>query len=156
MSKRKSRLCLFYVAVIMATLLFTRFVLCLAVVYGPSMEPALQQGNIVVVRRWKAVPSAGDVVITNNNNPLSENLIKRVVATEYQEVVIEGTTLYIDGQEQLEVYLSGWQAPCSLSLVVPAGEVFLLGDNRDASRDSRQIGCVALADLQGIILFRLF
>ena len=130
-------------ALIFCVLLFS-FVIRLIDVKGPSMNPTLYEGDKMVVSDIFYKPKAGDIVIFKNVDENNEEkaLVKRVVATEGQEVNIdfEHGIVYVDGEPSEEDYVA---EPIHNKLdfigpkTVPEGCVFVLGDNRNSSRDSR-------------------
>lgn len=130
------------------------FVFRLAFVHGNSMEPTLMENECVVIWQLAYTPTAGDIIVTDKNNAYSQNLIKRIIATEGQRVCMSGSQVYVDGIKIEEPYLppnaSFEYRP--LDVIVPEDQVFLLGDNRNFSRDSREIGCLPVASLRGKIL----
>ncbi len=131
------------VALIFCVILFS-FVLRLINVSGPSMNPTLYEGNKMLVSDLFYKPKAGDVVVFKNvdDNNEEKALVKRVIATEGQEINIdfEHGIVYVDGQPLEEEYAA---EPIHNKLdfigpkTVPEGCVFVLGDNRNSSRDSR-------------------
>lgn len=113
------------------------FVARLAIVFGPSMEPTLQQYDFLVVWQLGYTPEKGDIVVTTADNPLQQNIIKRIVA-------VEGETISFERNGE------------AVTVTVPKGQVFLMGDNREHSTDSRELGCFAVEDICGKAVARIF
>lgn len=119
-------------------------------VKGTSMNPTLQNGDKMLVSDVFYKPKAGDVVIfkTDTYDP-NKALVKRVIATEGQVVNIdfENGIVYVDGEPIEEPYIKELTRN-KLDFIgpqtVPEGCVFVMGDNRNASNDSRdeRIGMV--------------
>ena len=127
-------------------------------IYGSSMTPTLQDGEIVFsVKTSKFEP--GDVVAFYYNNKI---LIKRVICGPADWVNIdEDGTVYINGKELDEPYLAEKAlGDCNIELPyqVPDGKVFVMGDHRSTSVDSRNtaVGCVAQEQIVGKIIFRIW
>lgn len=121
-------------------------------VLGQSMEPNLHTSQRVVVEkvtyRFFHGPRRGDIVVIDMPNQ-SEMLIKRVVGLPGETIEIRGGKVYIDGEpleEPWQVYPGGGDYPPHL---VPPLHVFVLGDNRGASNDSRSFGPVPIEYIVG-------
>ncbi len=135
------------------------FILQQFYISGPSMETTLFQDNRVLVSKlsYRLFDiDRGDVVVfdrvtTDGGTVQHDDLIKRVIGLPGDKIEIKSCTVFINDQLLLEPYLDafdlGQSAPedrCRMPVmdpqVVPAGEVFLMGDNRSQSYDSRMFG----------------
>ena len=134
-------LCLLF-ALIVCVLLFA-FVFHVIDVVGSSMVPTLHNGDKMLVSGLLYKPKVGDIVIFKKAEyDPNRALVKRVIATEGQEINIdfENGIVYVDGEPLDEPYVAepihskqDFIGPKT----VPEGCVFVLGDNRNSSRDSR-------------------
>lgn len=130
-------------SLIAVVILFT-FLFRIVNVSGPSMLPNLKSGDRVVLASYFYKPHQGDVVVITRTAKLSEPIIKRVIAEENQVVDINFQTgmVSVDGVELDEsAYIKNGittqTSDCTFPLTVPKGHVFVLGDNRSVSNDSR-------------------
>jgi signal peptidase I len=123
--------------------------------YGPSMEPNLYRGYRVMTEKvsyFLHPPRRGDVVVADRpGNEVS--LIKRVVALPGETVEVRGGHTFINGERIEEPWVTHFGGPSYPPTVVPPDHVFILGDNRSASRDSRSIGPVAVDSIKGRVWF---
>ena len=124
-------------------------------IYGTSMTPTLDEGQIVVsVKGYEFEP--GDLVAFYIGNKL---LVKRVVANPGDMVDIhEDGTVFVNGKELVEPYVTEKAfGECDLELPyqVPESKYFMLGDHRESSVDSRSsvVGCIAKEQIVGKIVF---
>ena len=113
-------------------------------VVGDSMIPTLQNGNWLITTRQSEY-KYGDIVIITQPNIHNEPLVKRVIATGGQTVDINFTSgqVFVDGKELNEPYINEITHSSSdviFPVTVPEGCVFVMGDNRNRSSDSRGSG----------------
>ena len=153
--------------------LMTALVICMAIfifiirvidVSGSSMFPTLHDGDKMLVSNLFYTPHAGDVVVfkTDRYDP-ERALVKRVIATEGQEISIDFDRgiVYIDGLPVEEDYIAEL-TKTKLDFIgpqtVPEGCMFVMGDNRNASTDSRkkEIGMVDQRMLLGRAYYVIF
>ena len=121
-------------------------------VEGVSMEPTLQTGQQLVIEKISyrfQNPTHGDIVVIKLDRSYNPYLVKRVIATEGDVVEIRNGRLYLNGQMQEEKNITSMTSRDYATTVVPPGHLFVLGDNRDASNDSRYFGMVPIESLVG-------
>lgn len=141
-----------------AAVLAGAFFLPVLRIYGSSMSPTLEKGDLVAVVKGQAWKQ-GDIIAFEYHNKI---LVKRLIAGPGSIVDIgEDGTVYVDNEPLAEEYLEYRSAgTCSIELpcLVPDGCCFVLGDSRTVSMDSRnvEIGCVPREQVIGRILFRLW
>ena len=142
-------------SVLAVVLLFT-FVIRLIGVDGHSMVPTLQDGDRLLVLNAMLDNDYeyGDIVVLRKDTFLEEPIVKRVIATEGQTVDIDFVSgaVYVDGEP---TYVEeGTEFP----LTVPEGSIFVMGDNRNHSSDSRSsdLGTVDTRYVIGKAVFLLF
>ncbi len=154
--------------VFILAIFMTVYVLCFrqVVVVGDSMNHTLVDGDrlLLVSNLFYRTPERGDIIVASKDSFRDgECIIKRVIATEGQTIDIDFTTgnVYIDGELLEESYIAtptmlpeGTQFP----LTVDAGCVFVMGDNRMDSTDSRNpaIGLIDTREILGKVIFLMF
>lgn len=147
---------------VVVALLIVNFVFTLVNVSGASMEPTLQNKDVLFVFRLGYQPDNGDIVVFKPKGDPDRYYIKRVIATEGQEIDISNGDVYIDGELLEEDYIKGITKLYSNTpypQTVPEDHVFVLGDNRENSKDSRDSITVGMVDedlIAGRAIFRLF
>jgi signal peptidase I len=125
----------------------------LVTVSGESMEPTLWDGEKVLVGKVEydiAKPKRGDIVIVKYPEN-DDNKIKRVIATAGEKISVSGGCVYIDGKKLDEPYILEAINYDMAELTVPEGTVFVMGDNRNDSRDSHfpEVGPIPLSQVRG-------
>ena len=145
-------------ATVAVVLVFT-FLGRTAVVSGSSMLPTYHDGDRMLISSLGYTPEYGDVVVFAEKSGDKENLIKRVIATEGQTVDINFETgeVSVDGVVLEEPYIyeqTEEEGNMEFPATVPEGHIFVLGDNRNNSRDSR-FGSIGMVD-ERLILGRAY
>ena len=139
------------------------------IVQERSMQPTLYANNYILLSRQAYLfsePRPGDIIVFNSTLPLNENdpnngnklLIKRVIAVYGDTITIIDGHVYINGELQYEPYIIGTETPGHvIDKVIPRGTVFVMGDNRPQSIDSRsaRLGVIDISDIVGKAFFRL-
>ncbi|VBB05640.1 peptidase s26a signal peptidase i [Lucifera butyrica] len=141
------------IAVILAFFI-RHFIVELYMVEGPSMRPTLLNGERLVVNKFIyrfKTPERGDVLIFRYPRDPSRDFIKRVIAVAGDTIEIKDGRVFVNGQLQNEPYiLEPMRGSYPLS-TVPPGTIFVMGDNRNNSEDSRfpDVGFVPLDLVKG-------
>lgn len=127
-------------------------------IYGNSMTPTLHDGEIIFSVKTDHL-EPGDIIAFYYNNKI---LVKRVIANPGDRVNIANDgTVYVNDRELIEPYLSEksfGEADIELPYQVPDGKIFVMGDHRSTSSDSRHtaVGCVSPEQIVGRIVFRIW
>lgn len=127
-------------------------------IYGSSMNPTLREGAVVVAVQGGAI-ERGDVIAFQVNNKI---LVKRVIAVGGDEVnVTEDGTVYVNGQASEEPYIRSKHSgnpDVELPYEVPADQLFVMGDSRETSVDSRHgvVGCIGEETVVGKLVLQVW
>ncbi|MBQ2881190.1 MAG: signal peptidase I [Clostridia bacterium] len=154
------------VIAIVSAILVLSLVFRTGYVDGPSMMSTMLDGDRYIVSGLFYTPKVGDIVVFQPEMVANDYSlwVKRVIATEDQTVDINGDgEVYVDGIKIEELYLDSHQktllkshSKIEFPLTVPKGHVFVMGDNRLDSKDSRDIGCIDVRKVLGKVLLRFY
>jgi signal peptidase I len=127
-------------------------------VLGSSMYPSLHDNDLLVASKisYKLhAPQRGDIIVFKPPDEASRDFIKRIIALPGERIRISNSVVYINGQVLQESYLpekwtynNNWPADGQDKLV-PPGEYFVMGDNRNHSSDSRTFSFISLDAILG-------
>ena len=158
----------FVFAMFVVILIFT-FFFRIVLVQGPSMRETLQDQDRLIITHINYTPQKGDIVVINSEK-LGKTIIKRVIGTGGDKVVVDynNNTVTVNGKvisndnireamyntnlfdEKYEVEENVFEYD------VPEGKLFVMGDNRNNSTDSRRIGFIDPSDVLGEAVLRLY
>ncbi|NLT72997.1 MAG: signal peptidase I [Chloroflexi bacterium] len=126
-------------------------------VEGQSMEPTVYNDERLIIEKISYrlhEPERGDIVVLRPQQRGTLPLIKRVVGLPGEAVEIRQAQVFIDGEPLQEPYLDETMLGGMPTQIVPEGHLLVLGDNRNASNDSRSFGMVPYEDIIGRAWFR--
>ncbi len=152
-----------FLSIVILLLLMALFVRQVTV-DGASMNNTLWDGDRLLVQCNNYTPRNGDIVIVTHGRELDEAIVKRVIATEGQHIDINYSTgeVVVDGVLLKEPYVTGpsrsTMNALEMPLTVPEGYVFVMGDNRGNSLDSRseRVGLIPVENIVGKAFFRWY
>lgn len=135
-------------------------------VKGASMEPTFETSDYIftskVTYKFRQ-PERGDVVVFKSPSNPDIEYIKRVIGLPGDTVLISSGEVYVDGKQLQEPYIAaktnvwdGGYAKDSVSITVPPGDLWVMGDNRPRSSDSREFGPIPIDTIIGQVLYRYF
>ncbi|SKC75948.1 signal peptidase I [Maledivibacter halophilus] len=134
-------------------------------VKGHSMYPTLEPNNYLIINKIPYMihePERGDIVVFKSHlttpDGKEKDLIKRVIAVEGDKIEVKNGKIYVNGEKVEEGYINGDYTSGDIEIEVDKDEVFVMGDNREASLDSRdpRVGTVDVDTIRGKVLVRLF
>jgi len=148
------------VPAVLIALLINLFLAQATRVYGQSMEPNLHTDQRLIVEKLSynrffrqylrlKGPQHGDVVVITLRSSGNELLIKRIIGLPGDIIEIRDSHVLVNGQPLTEPYLAGATSGFYGPITVPPLHIFVLGDNRGFSNDSRNFGTIPLQDVVG-------
>lgn len=146
-----------FVVLLIAVFMVFQFVIGFSVVKGDSMEPTLHRGDIVLYNRLDNSFECGDIVSVRV--PSGEYYVKRVIAVENDTIEIKDGKVYVNEKMLDEPYTIGRTFTQEGTIAYPyklqQDQIFVMGDNREKSMDSRTFGVVSERQIKGKLIFSI-
>ena len=143
---------------VVGTALVLTFVLLIfiqpSIVEGRSMFPTLHDNDKLLLWKLGAI-ERNDIVVFDSHDMDNNKYVKRVIGIAGDEITIKDSIVTVNGTILEEAYINEPTFNGDISLTVPEGEIFVLGDNRNHSNDSRAFGTVKLNDVYGQMVFNI-
>ena len=143
---------------LVAVLLATTFVFRHSIVEGSSMEQTLYENEHLIISNLFYTPERGDIIVCEDyTTVLKKPIVKRVIGLPGDRVVVRYTgEVYVNGEllDEPYVYVDFYTPQYDVDVVVPEGELFVMGDHRNLSTDSREIGTIDMDSVLGKVLLR--
>lgn len=144
---------------VVAALLIHQYLFTFARVDGTSMLDTLHENNIMGVSRLHYrlnEPQRGEIITCNYPGEGNKLFVKRIIGLPGETIEIREGTVYIDGEPIAEDYLTRRDDQSMDPVTLGDDEIFVMGDNRPVSRDSRAVGPLTLDEIYGRVLFVAF
>lgn len=144
---------------VVAALLIHQYLFTFARVDGTSMLDTLHENNIMGVSRLHYrlnEPQRGEIITCNYPGEGNKLFVKRIIGLPGETIEIREGTVYIDGEPIAETYLTRVDDQSMDPITLAEDEIFVMGDNRPVSRDSRAVGPLTLDEIYGRVLFVAF
>ena len=151
-----------FVFTLAVVILLLSFVFRHSVVDGDSMQNTLQHGEHLIISDLFYRPDYGDIIVFEDRSTgYSDPMIKRVIALEGDTVKINSDgSVYVNGVllDEDYVYINGYYNQHPIEYTVPEGEVYVMGDHRNESVDSRDpyVGTISVDAVLGRVLLRVY
>lgn len=139
--------------VVVAAFFIIFFVAQSFIVDGHSMEPTLHHRERLIAEKiyyYFAGPRRGDIVVIKDPIEHNRYWVKRIIGLEGDTIEIRNGVVYLNGSKLAEDYVAEpIRIPKEATYSVPKGHVFVMGDNRNNSNDSRFVGPIPKSDIMG-------
>ena len=142
-----------YIMIVVAVVAIRAFIATPVRVDGASMNPTLEDGEILILKKYDRSLERFDIVVLDYNG---EKLVKRVIGLPGEKIAYKDNKLYVDGKRVKEPFEHEVTDDFELEEQIPEGYYFVLGDNRINSTDSRMIGAISKEQIQGTTNFSIF
>ncbi|MBE6156843.1 MAG: signal peptidase I [Firmicutes bacterium] len=138
-----------YLIIIAVVISIRTFIVTPIIVQGESMVPALDGGEIMILKKYDTSYERFDIVVVNKSVE-GDNLIKRVIGLPGETIRYKNNKLYINDEIVNDIYAYGDTGNFQ-EITLGEDEYFLMGDNREISKDSRTIGIIKSQEIEGTV-----
>lgn len=153
------------IAIALAVAFIITYFIRPTLVKGYSMYPTLEENDYLIINRIaykRDVPDYGDVIVFKSHltqeNGKEKDLVKRVIGIPGDRVNITNSEVYVNDKLLDEPYINDAYTEGEIDVEIPENKVFVMGDNRTNSMDSRDesVGLVDINDIMGEVIVRLY
>lgn len=152
-----------YIIIVIVVVLFRTFIATPVVVDGPSMDPTLKNGELLILEKVDKKYHRMDIVIVKTMiDGSKERLVKRIIGLPGEYIEYKHDKLYVNGKPVKDKFASDTERFSIKELYhkkkIPEGYYFVMGDNRGVSLDSRdkRVGFIKKEEIVGKAVFRIF
>ena len=140
-----------YLVILVVVVVIRTYICTPIIVSGPSMQPTLDGGELMLLNKLSNFDRF-DVVVVDIE---TEEIIKRIIALPGETITCERGIVYVNGKRQDEEYSQGYTFDFE-KITLAEDEYFVMGDNREDSKDSRMIGPIKEDQIKGTAKFVLY
>lgn len=140
-----------YLVILVVVVVIRTYICTPIIVSGPSMQPTLDGGELMLLNKLSSFDRF-DVVVVDIE---TEEIIKRIIALPGETITCERGIVYVNGKRQDEEYSQGYTFDFE-KITLAEDEYFVMGDNREDSKDSRMIGPIKEDQIKGTAKFVLY
>ncbi len=154
-AKRKQdiRLWMKFLLVVILAVILRIFVFEFVNISGESMSPTLENGQLIIIYKVEYTPARGDIVVLNS--PDGVEMVKRIIGLPGETIRIADGIVYVNGERIADEYQFS-TTELIHNITIPTDKVYVLGDNRDHSSDSRDFGSIEISDIRGEMVFTVY